>query len=185
MRHDVIMTGVGGRGVLTAGLLLAQAALVKYKHILWFPSYQAAMRGGPCECSVILSDEQVYSPVLSKTQSLIVIDTSQFRDFVSRVLPGGVIITETEGLNTNSVPSNIKVYKVPAMSLAVQQGDIQGSNFILLGAYLEATGVLPLSLVEEELQKRFGSKKKVLEANINALRQGTKYIKNQKSKIKD
>lgn len=179
MRYDVIMTGVGGRGVLTAGLLLAQAALPKFKHILWFPSYQAAMRGGPCECSVILSDERVYSPILSKTQSLIVIDTSQFQDFISRVLPGGVIITETEGLHTNSVSAEIKLYKVPAMSLAVKQGDIQGSNFILLGAYLEATGSLPLSMVEQELQKRFGNKKKVLEANINALREGAKYIKNQ------
>lgn len=180
MRHDVIMTGVGGRGVLTAGLLLAQAALPKYKHILWFPSYQAAMRGGPCECSVILSDEEVYSPVLSQTQSLIVIDASQFQDFISRVLPGGVIITEIEGLHTNSVPAEIKLYKVPAMSLAVKQGDIQGSNFILLGAYLEATRVLPLSTIEEELQKRFGTKKKALEANINALHEGEKYIKNYK-----
>jgi len=180
MRHDVIMTGVGGRGVLTAGLLLAQAALSEYKHILWFPSYQAAMRGGPCECSVILSDEEVYSPILSQTQSLIVIDTSQFPDFVSRVLPGGVIITETEGLHTNSVPTGIKLYKIPAMSLAVTQGDIQGSNFILLGAYLEATGVLPLSMVEEEVRKRFGNKKKVLEANINALKEGKNYIKNLK-----
>lgn len=178
MRHDVIMTGVGGRGVLTAGLLLAQAALSAYRHILWFPSYQAAMRGGPCECSVILSDEKVYSPVLSKSQSLVVIDTSQFQDFISRVLPGGTVITETEGLHTDSLTPDIKVYKVPAMSLAVKQGDIQGSNFILLGAYLEATGVLPLTLVEEELYKRFGTKKKVLEANISALREGADYIKN-------
>jgi len=184
VRHDVIMTGVGGRGVLTAGLLLAQAALPKYKHILWFPSYQAAMRGGPCECSVILSDEIVYSPVLSQAQSLIVIDTSQFQDFVPRVLPGGVIVTETEGLHKDSAPPGIKLYKVPAMSLAMKQGDIQGSNFILLGAYLEATGVLPLSLVEDELRKRFGSKKKVLEANMTALREGADYIKSQNSKVK-
>lgn len=180
MRKDVIMTGVGGRGVLTAGLLLAQAALERYKHILWFPSYQAAMRGGPCECAVILSDEVIHSPILSKTQALVVIDTSQFRDFVDRVLPGGVIISETEGLQVDSVPSNIRLYKVPAMSLAVKMGDIQGSNLVLLGAYLEATGVLPLSVVEKELEKRFGAKKKVLEANLTAMQEGSKYIKNHK-----
>lgn len=182
MRHDVIMTGVGGRGVLTAGLLLAQAALPQFKHILWFPSYQAAMRGGPCECSVILSDERVFSPILSRTQALVVIDSSQFKDFISRVLPGGVIITETEGLHENSIPPDIKLYKVPAMAMAVKQGDIQGSNFILLGAYVEASGAIPLTMIEQELQKKFGSKQKVLEANINALKEGAKYIQNQKLK---
>lgn len=184
MRYDVIMTGVGGRGVLTIGLLLAQAALPKFKHILWFPSYQAAMRGGPCECSIVLSDEEVYSPVLSQTQSLVVIDTSQFRDFLPRVLPGGVIITEEEGLSTDSVPKDIQLYKVPAMSMALKRGDMQSSNFILLGAYLEATGVLPLSLVENELRKRFGSKKKALDSNINALCAGINFITNQKKKLK-
>jgi len=97
-RHDVIMTGVGGKGVLTAGLLLAQAGMARYRNVLWFPSYQAAMRGGPSECTVILSDEDIASPILTQAQALVVMDSSQLRAFEGRVKPGGILITESAGL---------------------------------------------------------------------------------------
>ena len=84
VRHDVIMGGIGGRGVLMAGLLLARAAMGQYENVVWFPSYASAMRGGPCECTVILSSDRIASPLLTQTGTVVIIDASQLNTFGNR-----------------------------------------------------------------------------------------------------
>lgn len=175
-RYDVIMTGVGGKGVLTAGLLLAQVGMNQYKNVLWFPSYQAAMRGGPCECTVVLSDDDIASPILSQTQSLIVMDVTQLRSFQDRVRPAGLLLIEKAGLKEKVSRSDVRVVEVPAVELALNMGDSQASNLILLGAYIQLTGAIPLSLMEKELEKRFAGKEKALAVNKKALNEGARLV---------
>lgn len=173
-RYDVIMTGVGGKGVLTAGLLLAQVGMNQYKNVLWFPSYQAAMRGGPCECTVVLSDDDIASPILSQTQTLIVMDATQLKDFQDRVKPGGLLLTEKAGHKEKIGRSDVKVVQIPAVELAINMGDGQASNLILLGAYIQLTGAISLSVMEKELEKRFATKQKALALNKKALNEGAR-----------
>src|SRR3989304_3066242 len=114
-RYDVIMTGVGGKGVLTAGLLLAQVGMNQYKNVLWFPSYQAAMRGGPCECSVVLSADDIASPILSQTQTLIVMDATQLKDFQDRVRPGRLFLAEKAGHREKIGRTDVKIVQIPVV----------------------------------------------------------------------
>jgi len=130
-RHEVLMTGVGGKGVLTAGQLLAQAGMSRYKYVLWFPSYQAAMRGGPCECTVVLSEEEIASPILSQAQSLVVMEPSQLKPFEHRVYPGGLLLIEEAGFS-GECRSDVNLVVVPAVETAVRLGNPQVANLILL-----------------------------------------------------
>jgi 2-oxoglutarate ferredoxin oxidoreductase subunit gamma len=174
------MTGVGGKGVLTAGLLLAQAGMARYRNVLWFPSYQAAMRGGPSECTVILSDEDIASPILTQAQALVVMDSSQLRAFEGRVKPGGILITESAGLKEEISRKDVQTFTIPAVEAALGLGEIQTSNLFLLGAYLALTDAISPELIEGELEKRFSGRDKALRLNKQALRQGMSLVANQK-----
>lgn len=175
-RYEVIMAGVGGRGVLMAGLLLAQAAMVKYHNVLWFPSYAGAMRGGPCECTVILSDNDIASPILPQAQAVIVMETSQAKLFGSRVRPDGVLVVESTGLSEKIDRKDITVLYIPGVEKAVALGNAQVGNLFLLGAYLEATQVISLGAIDRVLEKRMASRgrEQLLALNKRALREGMK-----------
>jgi 2-oxoglutarate ferredoxin oxidoreductase subunit gamma len=172
-RYDVLMAGVGGKGVLTAGLLLAQAAMEHYQSVLWFPSYQAAMRGGPCACTVIISQDEIASPILTQTQALVVMEPSQLKPFEGRLAPGGWLIAESAGLPQDAITrKDTHLALVPAVEAALELGETQASNFVLLGAYLELTNALPMEVVEAHMEKRYGGREKALSLNLAALQRG-------------
>lgn len=170
-RHEVIMTGIGGKGVLLAGQLLAAAGMQQYRYAMWTPTYFAAMRSGPCECTVVLSDCEVASPVLNAAEVVMVFEGSQLAEFECRVKPRGLLIAESAGM-PQACRNGHKLLKVPATEIAVGMGDSRASNMVLLGAYLSATGCVPPKLVEEELEKKFGGKTAAFSLNREALRKG-------------
>lgn len=182
---EVIMAGMGGRGVLLAGLLLARAGMQKYRYVSWSPTYAAAMRGSDCECTVILSDEEIVSPLLSQADAVMAIASSQAKPFEQRVKPGGLLITESAGLQglveafgLKFEREDIRRLEVPGMEIAARLGNIQAANLVLLGAYLGATKALPLEVLEEEVDRRLGRKGEMrigvtaIEVNKEALREG-------------
>jgi len=170
-RHEVIMTGIGGKGVLLAGQLLAGAGMEQYQYAMWTPTYFAAMRSGPCECTVVLSDCEVASPVLSMAGVVMVFEGSQLAAFERRVKPGGLLIVESAGM-PQPCRNDHKLLKVPATEIAVGMGDSRASNMVLLGAYLSATSCVSPGLVEEELKKKFGGNIDAFSLNREALRKG-------------
>jgi 2-oxoglutarate ferredoxin oxidoreductase subunit gamma len=176
MRHDVIMAGVGGRGVLMAGLLLAQAGMTEYRNVLWFPSYASTMRGGPCECTVILSNNSIASPMLSRAQAVIIMETSQAEPFENRVQPGGIAVVESTGLSEKMRRDDITTLYIPAVERAVALGNAQVMNLLLLGAYLETTRVLSPEAIDNVLENRLAGRgrEQLLALNKRALREGMK-----------
>jgi len=171
-RTEVIMAGIGGMGVLMAGQILSWAALERYEHVSWAPSYAVARRGGLCECTIILSDEEIASPLLDQAQTAIVFDGSQLKAFESRVRPGGLMIVERAGLTEEKEREDIRLLRVPGLEVATKLGEALMKNLILLGVYTEVTKVIPAEVIERELDKRFGTKQKMLERNREAFRQG-------------
>ncbi len=176
--RNVIMAGIGGRGVMVAALTLARAALKRYKHAVWLPSMTTAMRGGPCEATVAFSASPIASPLVWHPQAVVIMEASQLAQFVSRVAPGGIIVTEKEGLKDGVGRQDLKVLELPALSRAVElTGDSQASNLILLGAYIQSTAVLPVELIEQELRERFEGRGEVLSRNMSAFEEGLKMAK--------
>jgi 2-oxoglutarate ferredoxin oxidoreductase subunit gamma len=175
-RTDLIIAGLGGQGILMGGMILATAAMNDYKNSLWLPSYSSRVRGGPSECTVVFSDDDIDSPVLSKADVVILVDSPQLKLFEKRVRSGGYLMVESAGLTDTIDGNNIKMLPVPALDMAVAMGDRRVSNMIFLGGYIGITKALPPSLIEEELKKKFGKKEKVLSLNLKAFRKGLETI---------
>lgn len=175
-RHDVIMAGVGGKGVLIAGQLLAKAALGQYQSVSWTPTYFTTMRGGACECTVIMTNGHLGAPVVPRAGMVLVFDVSQLADFQSRVAPRGTLIVESAGLPSVNC-GGIEIFRVPAISIAAKIGDIMAANFVLLGAYMSLSRSVRPDLVEAELTKRFGQRPKVLELNLRGLSEGQNFAR--------
>ena len=169
-RFEVIMAGIGGQGVLTAGRLLAEAAVNEHSHVTWMSSYRAARRGGGSECTVIISDEEIASFILSKADVVLIMASSQMEVFLDRVKPGGVLIYETAGLAEKVRWSDIKLLPVNAMEISNKIGAVQGANMIFLGAYIKMTGAIAPEVIDRKLETRF--KGKVLSVNQRAFRRG-------------
>ena len=178
VKGEVIMTGLGGGGILLSGTLLAEAALNKFKNVTWFPSYAISKRGGLTECTVVFSDDEVASPLLSQADGVIVAEAAQFNDFEDRVRPGGTMIVESAGLKAKPEREDIKVVPVPAIKTAVGiTGSSQGSNLVLLGAFIEATKIIPTELIEQQLEKSFAGKEEALRTNKKAFEEGRNLVK--------
>ncbi len=175
-KHDVIIAGIGGRGVLVAGRLLAEAATIHYEHVSWLPSLTTAMRGGPCEATVVFSHQPIPSPMVWRPEAIVVMESNQLSSFEDRVKPGGLIIAESAGLANGTKRKDVRFLKFPAISIAVGLGESQAANLILLGAYVQATQIVPPELVEKYLEKKFGSREKVLSINRQAFREGIRLV---------
>ncbi len=180
-RGEVIITGLGGAGVLTTGTLLAEAAVERYKNVTWFPSYAISKRGGFTECSVVFSNDEIASPLLSQAEGVIVAEAAQFDDFEKRVCSGGTMVVERAGLQAKQTRDDITVVEVPAIETAINSsGTSKGANLILLGAFLNLTGMLPMELIEKQIEKAFSGKEKVLRSNLKSLTDGWDFIDNSK-----
>lgn len=180
-RHRVVVAGVGGSGVVWVGTLIARAGLRQYEHATRLPNYTSSMRGGPCECMVILSKDPIPSPLVSRGDALLILNNLQFKPFEERVLPGGVIILESTGLKIRVEREDVRLLQVPALEIAASMGNPLLANMILLGAYVQITGVFPPEFIERELEDRFGmvetgvrasAKEAMLAHNVDAFRQG-------------
>ena len=171
-RVEVIVAGIGGMGVLVAGRLLASAALQRYKHVSWVPSYGEARRGGLSECTVILSHEEIASPILDQAQTVMVLDGSQLKAFEPRVRPGGAMLIESAGLTDKPERKDFRLLPVSGLEIAISLGDSLINNMILLGVYVEVIKPIPAELIEEELERRYGGREAVLKQNKDAFKRG-------------
>ena len=172
LRNEVIMAGIGGMGVLVAGRVLLWAASQQYEQVSFLPSYGFARRGGNSECTVVFSNERISSPLQDQAQVVILFDSSQFGTYESRVRSGGLIIAEKSGFIAERVREDYQLYALPAMEIAVSLGESVFIGLIMLGAYTAITGSVSPKLIEGELQRRYGDKKKVLGRNVDAFRRG-------------
>jgi 2-oxoglutarate ferredoxin oxidoreductase subunit gamma len=180
VRGEVVMAGIGGMGVLVAGQILSHAAFQRHKHASYVPSYGFARRGGNSEYTVIFSDEKISSPILDQAQVVVLLDSSQFGVYESRVRPGGVFIVEKSGLTADRERQNYKLYMLPTMEIAVSMGASVLVGLIMLGACVAIIGSISQQLIEAELRIRYGDNEKSLARNIEAFRHGLELGKSAK-----
>jgi 2-oxoglutarate ferredoxin oxidoreductase subunit gamma len=167
--HEVIVVGIGGRGALATGQILAHAGVPIYKHVLWSGTYFAAVRGAASDCIVVLSDEEIYCPWPEDVEASIVLEPRRWKDFEEAVRPGGVVIMESEG-EAKVERQDISVYSVPGREIARRLGSPLAANFVSLGAYINITKVIPVEHCEQAIKERFSGKGQ--ELNLAALREG-------------
>jgi Pyruvate:ferredoxin oxidoreductase and related 2-oxoacid:ferredoxin oxidoreductases, gamma subunit len=153
MKQEIIIAGFGGQGVLSMGKILAYGGIMQDQEVAWMPSYGPEMRGGTCNVSVILSDNKISSPILSKFDTAIILNQQSMDKFESRVKPGGLLIYDTNGITRHPERRDISICKIDAVDVAAQLGNAKAYNMIVLGAYLKMKPVVSMENVLAGLKK--------------------------------
>jgi 2-oxoglutarate ferredoxin oxidoreductase subunit gamma len=172
MQDDLIIAGFGGQGVLLVGKMLAYAGMADGKEVSWLPSYGPEMRGGTCNCTVVIGDRPVSSPVVQHPRALLAMNLPSLDKFEPLVKSGGLIVLNTSLINRDPLRTDVRLVRVPANEIALELGNPRGANMVALGAYLGATHVVSLGAVENLVRETFAGKPKVIEANLAALKRG-------------
>jgi len=175
MREEVIMAGSGGQGIMFAGTLLAHAAMEEGLNVTYFPSYGAEMRGGTANCTVIISDESIGSPVVTHPSTLLAMNESSVERFASKVKRNGLVIVNSSLLKKEVAIDGVEVVRVKATELAEELGDGRVANMVILGAYIKRRKVVSLARTIESLEKVLGKgRENLLSLNREALKKGEK-----------
>ncbi len=176
MREEIIMAGSGGQGIMFAGTLLAQAAMDEGLNVTYFPSYGAQMRGGTANCTVIISDENIGSPVVTNPFILLAMNEDSLERFVSKLKKNGLIIVNSSLLKKKIRIDDIEIIEIPATELAEELGDSRVANMVILGAYIKRRKVVSLERAMGSLRKVLGEEREdLLKLNREALRKGEEY----------
>lgn len=153
MFQDVMIAGFGGQGVLLAGKLLAHAGMIEGRHVTWFPSYGAEIRGGTANCTVIISSDEIGSPVIQRPSAMLIFNEASYKKFEQRVKPGGRLFLNTSLIHEVSTRADIARIDIRANDIAEELGDIRIANMVMLGAFLKKTGVVSLESVLTALKQ--------------------------------
>ncbi len=173
MHHEIIISGFGGQGALFAGQLLAYGALAEGRHVTWIPSYGPEMRGGTANCTVIISDEEIGSPLVRHPTAALVMNPPSFDRFEPLLAKDGVLITNASLIATTSSRADIREIVIRANEMATEIGAAQMANVILVGALVAATGAVKLETLDRVLDERISARHRdKLEMNKQALRRG-------------
>ncbi len=175
MQYEVIIAGFGGQGVMLAGQLLSNAAMMQGSKTVWMPSYGPEMRGGTANCTVVVSDEEIGSPVVPEPGAVIALNLPSMDKFEPRIKPGGLLIVNSSLIKRKAERDDIQVLYVPANELAESEiGTVKSANMIVLGAYIGHTGAATSEIVKEAMAKKMVGKERFLPANKAALDLGIK-----------
>jgi 2-oxoglutarate ferredoxin oxidoreductase subunit gamma len=174
MERSVVIAGFGGQGVILAGKILAQAAMDEGLEVTWLPSYGPEMRGGTANCTVVLSDEPVGSPIVDEPTALIALNLPSLDKFEPTVAVGGAVIVNRSLVDRSPSRRDVTSTSVDLNAIAARAGSPRTVNMAALGAYLKATGVLPLEAVKRAMARMLEAdgKGKLVEANATALDEG-------------
>lgn len=176
MKDEIFIAGAGGQGILALGKTLSQAAVEEGKFVTFYPSYGAEIRGGTTNCTVIISDKEIGSPVVSKVNSLIVLNTLSFVKFIPKLLSGGLLMVNSSLIDISSQVQTIKskvmrTVEIKASEIAQGLGDIRCANMVMLGAYTKLKKIVSQESVEKAIKNMF-SKKDIININIEAFKKG-------------
>jgi len=175
---EVVFAGFGGQGVMTAGQLLAYTAMEEGKQVVWIPSYGPEMRGGTANCTVVVSDSRIGSPIINNPMSACVFNRPSLDKFGELIRKDGILLINSSLIDVKSGRSDITEILVPCNEMAIKLGNPKVANMIMLAAYVEMTGVVSFKTLEKMLDKKLGGRKKdLLEINHKAFDAGRKLIK--------
>lgn len=170
MTNRILIAGAGGQGVMLIGKVLARAALKTWEHITFFPAYGAEVRGGTSNCQIVLSSEEISSPLAEKVDGAILMNQPSLERFLPVLSENGVGVVNISMCNTIT---DKRLAFINATLLARELGDKRAANFVMLGVLLAGLNVVAPETVELEISHAFsGAQSRAAEFNIRAFRRG-------------
>ena len=180
MHQSVVVSGFGGQGALFSGQLLTYAAMDTGKQVTWIPSYGPEMRGGVARCTVIISDEEIGSPIVRNPDVAIVLNNPSMEKFQTELKTSGILIVNSSMINITVEREDILAVLIPGNSIAAEMGDVRMTNMVLLGAMLAVNPIVKLEAIEQALRDHLPERKQhLIEPNLIVLRKGFSEAKKQ------
>jgi 2-oxoglutarate ferredoxin oxidoreductase subunit gamma len=167
-----MFAGFGGQGIMTAGKFLALAGMAEGKRVCWIPSYGPEMRGGTAYCTVVISDEEIGSPVINNPQNLVAFNRPSLEKFGPKVKPRGLLIVNESLIEITSGRGDVDELLVPFNDIANGLNNGRSVNIVALGAFVARSGIVRVETVEAVLREKFARKPAVLELNLETYRAG-------------
>lgn len=177
MIYSIILAGFGGQGILFAGKQLAKTAMCSDMNVTWLPSYGPEMRGGAANCSVIISDEEISSPLIPFPDILIALNIPSHDKFAPLIKEGGLLIADSSLINEKTTRTDIRTSYIPATAMASENGIDGLANVIALGQLLKLTGIFDYDTFLDYMIKDIpASRQAMIEKNKLALKLGYDYL---------
>ena len=182
METRIIIAGAGGQGILFLGKAIAQAGMIEGKHVTWFPSYGAEMRGGTANCTVILSDDMIGSPVVQNPDILIAMNRASLEKFQPSLKKNGLLFFDSSLINGVAFSNTVVPIGIPATKLADAAGNTRSANMVMLGALIAETGILKKSSFATLFScSHSANGDEAAGINKNSFLEGIHYLENKKS----
>ena len=179
MQKSIIIAGSGGQGILFLGRVLTSGSMLEKKEVTWFPSYGAEMRGGTANCTVIISDEMIGSPVVMMPDILIVMNRASLDRFLPSLRKKGTLFYDSSLITETLTRKDVVAVPVPATNIAGDMGSPRSANMVMLGAFIAKTGILRkasiFSIFDDAADPR---KIEAFRINKELVRKGIDYIEN-------
>ncbi|MDR2615631.1 MAG: 2-oxoacid:acceptor oxidoreductase family protein [Oscillospiraceae bacterium] len=168
--QKLFFAGSGGQGIILMGQMVTYAAMFEDKQTTYYPSYGPEMRGGTANCTVIVSDKEVSSPLIYEADCLVAMNLPSMLKFEKMVKPGGVMLINSSIIAQKASRSDIRVLEVPTIEIAREVGSPKSANMVMLGAAVRATGVVSQETIERVMREKAftGKKAETIPANIKA-----------------
>ena len=172
--QEIIFAGFGGQGILSMGKFLAYAGMDAKMNVSWLPSYGPEMRGGTANCSVILEEGSIGSPIVIAPDTLVVMNRPSLDKFEETIKHNGLLIMDSDLISRDIDRNDIEVLKIPAQTLAEELGNKKIANMILLGALIKKTKIVNMNMLLKALKDH--GKEKFFNLNKRALEKGAELI---------
>lgn len=173
--QEIIFAGFGGQGILSMGKFLSYAGMDENLSVSWCPSYGPEMRGGTANCSVIVTEDEIGSPIVNNPTSIVVMNRPSLDKFEDMVEEGGLIIIDSNLVDREVKRTDVEVIKIPAQDIAKELGSQRIANMVLLGAFVQKTGIIKMETLIESLKNK--GKEAFFEVNKKALAKGAELAK--------
>ena len=173
MKKSFVFSGSGGQGIMSAGMMLAYAAIDMEKHATFLPEYGPEQRGGSAKCTVIISDDEIVSPLTKKCDNLVAMNEQAYNKFKDDIKEGGILVVNSSRVTSEIDRDDVKVIAVPVDDIALEVGNIKVANIVIIGALIGATDIVSSDIFVASLEEKFKAKKpEILEMNMKALEKG-------------
>jgi len=177
MQTEIVIAGFGGQGALFAGQILAYAAMDAGKEVTWIPSYGPEMRGGTANCTVIIADEEIGSPLVRNPRGVIAMNLPSLDKYEDLVIHHGTIIINSSLVNRTLIRDDLNSVVIPANDIAETLGEKRMSNIVMLGALIASLPVLKLTDIEQSIINHIPERhKNLLPSNLEALKLGAEFV---------
>ena len=168
--HKLIIAGFGGQGVMLIGQMIAYAGMLEGKEVTWMPSYGPEMRGGTANCTVIVSDKKISSPIVTEATAVVVMNQPSLVKFEKMVAPRGQLFINTSLIKEKPSREDVEILNVDANKIAADLHSDKVSNMVILGAIVNKTNIVKLESIKKVMEKFFtGKKSELLSINKKAL----------------